>query len=361
MKILQVINSLATGGAEKLLLETLPIYNERGIHMDLLVLNGSNVPFMAELKALDCCTIYSLGTDSVYNPLNIFKIIPYLKQYDLIHVHLFPAQYWVALAKIISFSKVKLIFTEHSTSNRRIENNVLVRLIDKFFYRRYDKIICITPEVLAVQVNHTQMPPQKFEVIANGVNISKVRNAEALPKIFFLPENDAKIVIQVSSFQEPKDQATLIYALALLPDNVKLILIGDGIMKKDAETLVAKLGLEKRVVFLGLRMDVPQLLKMADIVVLSSKYEGLSLSSIEGMASGKPFIASNVPGLKEIVNGAGILFPAGNAKQLAEEISLLLANPNHYHSVAEACQQRASEYDIHKMIEQHIKLYNSFT
>lgn len=359
MKILHIINSLATGGAEKLLLETLPLYNQKGIKADLLVLNGTNHPFLQELKASRCCTIYSLGEQSVYNPINVFKLIPYLKKQDVVHVHLFPAQYWVVLAKLLSFSKTKLIFTEHSTSNRRIRGNFLVRFLDVFFYKQYNKVIGITEKVLEVLKEHTKIKSNKFYLIHNGVDIAKIKNAKALDKSFFFKDVIDTMLIQVSSFQEPKDQKTVIQAMALLPKSYKLLLVGVGPLKEECENLVASLGLQNNVLFLGVRMDVPQLLKTADVVLLSSKYEGLSLSSIEGMASGKPFVASNVPGLTEVVKGAGILFPVGNAEVLATEISKLITDTEHYNSIAAACQQRAEAYDIHKMVDQHINLYNS--
>lgn len=361
MQILHIINSLATGGAEKLIIETLPLYAKQGLKVDLLLLNGTAHPFLEELASKKCCKIFNLGTSSVYNPVNIFKIIPYLKKYDLVHVHLFPAQYWVVLAKLLSFSKTKLIFTEHSTSNRRIRGSFLVRTIDRFIYNRYSQIICITGKVLQVLKNYTSADHKKLKVIENGVNIMRV--AQAIPyqrTAFFdnIIEEDV-IGIQVSSFQEPKDQKTLIKTVALLPPFFKLILVGVGELKTECETLVKELGLQNRVVFLGSRMDVPALLKTADMVVLSSKYEGLSLSSIEGMASGKPFLASEVPGLTEVVRGAGILFPQGNADHLAKEIIHLCTDPDHYRTVAEACQQRAADYDISKMVDKHITLYRS--
>lgn len=361
MKILHIINSLATGGAEKLLLETLPLYNNKGIQVDLLVLNGTDYPFMQELKALNCCNIYSLGTSSVYNPFLIFKIIPYLKKYTTAHVHLFPAQYWVVIAKIISLSKINLFFTEHSTSNRRIRGNFIIRTIDVFFYRRFQKIICITNSVKDALLTHTKINSRKFFIISNGVNIIKVKNADPILKsqFFFNSKNDDVVLLQVSSFQYPKDQPTLIKALQFLPDSVKLLLVGDGVLKQVCESLVQELNLKDRVLFLGLRMDVPALLKTADIIVLSSKYEGLSLSSIEGMASGKPFLASNVPGLADVVGGAGVLFEQGNSELLAAEIEKLIADKNYYESVAKACQERASQYDIHIMVDKHISLYEN--
>ena len=75
MKVLQIINSLATGGAEKLILETIPLYKEKDVTTDLLVLDGTSYPFLVQLQSLNCCRIYSIGLGSIYNPLNIIKII----------------------------------------------------------------------------------------------------------------------------------------------------------------------------------------------------------------------------------------------------------------------------------------------
>ena len=139
MKILQVINTLDTGGAEKLLLETIPLFNGKDILMDVLIFEKKQGVCLNKLDELNCCTIHSLNSNSLYNPFNVFKIIKHLNKYDLVHVHLFPAQYWVILAKIISFSKVKLVFTEHSTFNRR-RQIPFFRMLDKFIYKQYDKI-----------------------------------------------------------------------------------------------------------------------------------------------------------------------------------------------------------------------------
>lgn len=359
MKILQIINSLSTGGAEKLLLETIPIYQEKGIQMDLLVLNGSPHPFMNELRSLNCCKIYSLGSTSVYNPLNVFKLIPYLKNYDLIHVHLFPAQYWVVLAKILSFSKTKLIFTEHNTTNRRLENGIF-RLIDKYIYKFYAAVICITQEIKDILVQHTNANLERFQVIENGIDLAAINKAIAIDTYKIHPSLAAsdKVLIQVAGFRDQKDQPTVIRSMVYMPDDVKLLLVGEGVLKKECEDLVTALALQHKIVFLGIRMDVPQLLKSVDIVILSSKYEGLSLSSMEGMAAGKPFVASDVPGLSEVVNGAGILFPAGDEKALAKIMMQLLEDSHYYHFVAAACKKRAADYDIHKMVNKHVNLYN---
>lgn len=359
MKVLHIINSLATGGAEKLILDTLPLLNRNEIQADVLLLNGEKHPFYYEMEQKKCCKIFSLGKLSVYNPIHIFKIVPFLKAYDIIHVHLFPSIYWVAIAYQLNNSQSKLIFTEHSTNNRRI-NNLIFKLPEKLIYHQFQKIICITNEVKEVLINHISKIKSKLLVIENGVNLEIIKNANKinLQSIDNDYNESTKYLIQVSGFKKPKDQATLIRALSYLPSSVKLFLAGEGITKLSCEKLVKDLDLKKRVFFLGNRSDIPSLLKTVDISILSTNYEGFGLVAVEGMASGKPFIASDVPGLREIVYGAGVLFPKGDEKQLAAEISKLLENPTHYQNVVNKCLERSTNYDISFMIEKTIKLYN---
>jgi glycosyltransferase involved in cell wall biosynthesis len=360
MKIVHIINSLASGGAEKLLLDTIPLYKEKGIEVDLLVLNGSPSPFMKALKEKGCCSIYSLGLNSEYNPIQVFKLIPFLKKYDIAHVHLFPSQYWVVLAKLLSFSKIKLIVTEHSTTNPRMENYLLSK-IDRFIYRFYCKVICITDEVSQILYQYTQQSKLKFVVIENGVNLKEIYDAEPYSKksISSLFTDQDILLIQVARFSKHKDQGTVINALKYLPINVKLMLVGDGVLRKNCEDLVQKLKLEDRVLFFGVRMDVAKLLKTADISILSSNWEGFGLVAVESMASGKPFIASDVLGMAGVVKGAGILFEKGNAKELAFHIDKLTKDQNFSKEIVNACEKRAKQYDIQFMVDKHIQLYKT--
>jgi glycosyltransferase involved in cell wall biosynthesis len=360
MKVLHIINNLATGGAEKLILETVPIFNAKNITCDVLVINGTEYPFLKELKKINCCSIFSLTNGSIYNPFIIFKLIKYIKKYDIIHVHLFPALYFVAIAKILSFSSCKLIFTEHSTSNKRMRNFVF-KYLDRIFYKPYNKIITISEKVDSLIKNHLKFNSNKFLQIKNGVNIQKINEAKPIDSFDFLPNRENfKIILQVSSFQVPKDQKTVIKSLKLLPENVILFLIGVGELKIECEEFVKKENLCHRVYFLGQRMDVPNLLKSVDIIVLSSHYEGLSLSSVEGLASSKPFIATNVQGLKEVVENAGLLFEKNNENELAVLINKLLINKEYYNAITQKCIERAKEYDIENTVNQTIRIYKKY-
>jgi glycosyltransferase involved in cell wall biosynthesis len=364
MKILQVINSLATGGAEKLLLDTVPLYRKLGIEMDVLVFLDNDFMFMHELKKLDCCNIFILKKSTnykhIYDPRHIFKIAKLLKQYDIAHVHLFPAQYFVVIANLLIGNKCKLIFTEHNTSNTRMASTIFSK-IDQFIYKGFKKVVAITNDVNLVLQQYLNSNIEKIVTIENGVDLAEVKRAVALNRNELIPilRTDDKLLVQVGGFRVQKDQDTVIKALRFLPDNFHLLLVGDGERKSILEALVVEMGIENRVHFLGVRQDIFSILKAVDYVIVSSHWEGFGLAAVEGMGASKPVIASNVIGLNDVVGGAGVLFEKGNFKQFAKNILKLNSNSDYYNNIVESCEKRAVLYDIHKMIGKHIVLYRN--
>jgi glycosyltransferase involved in cell wall biosynthesis len=361
MKILQIINSLETAGAEKLLLDTVPLYVKKGIKMDVLLLWDNDFPFTDSLRKLGCCNIYILkkseNRKDVYNPSAVLGIKKILSNYDIAHLHVFPSQYFAVFANLLNKGKTKLVLTEHNTSNSRIKNKIF-KPVEHFVYNRYDKVICITDEIKNIYLDYLGLP-DKLVTINNGVDIRRINSSQAYTKSDLGYREDEKLLIMVARFEDQKDQDTLIRALLNLPEKYKLLLVGIGKRRKELENLVLKLNLSERVRFLGQRMDVYQLIKTADFVVLSSHFEGLSLASVEGLASGKPFIASDVPGLKEIVKDAGLLFKKGDDRQLADLILSFENNQERYDDVVAGCLERADKYDISDMVNKYIELYHS--
>jgi len=358
MKILHVINSLSTGGAEKLVVDLVPLQIARGNEVEVLLLRGGESPFRQVLEK-NRVRVFDFGAENnVYSPRNIFRIIPFLKNYELVHVHLFPAQYWVALAKIISRSRVRLITTEHSTDNRR-RHIAWAWFFDKIIYRQYSKIFGISEKTTAALKNHLGVPEGIITTIENGINLENFRSAKAFPRDELVPETCKTLLVQVAGFRTAKDQDTVIRALKILPESVFAIFVGDGERRAECERLADELGVRSRAIFLGIRSDVPAILAAADIVVMSSHWEGFGLAAVEGMAAGKPTLASDVPGLADVVGGAGILFPCGDASALAREISHLAEDKIFYEENASACAQRAEDFDIHKMSEAYLRAYES--
>lgn len=352
MKILQVITSLHIGGAEKLIVDMVPLYHEQGFQVDVLLFDGTDTPFKRQLQEKGV-TIYEFGRGgSVYNPLYIFKLIPFLRKYDIVHTHNTACQLFAAIGSVLC--SVALATTEHTTSNRR-RNWKWYKLLDKWMYSRYQSIICISDKACENLCMYLETD-KSVRTIYNGIDLKRFQTVQ--PDASF--RNEKTVVTMVAGFRYQKDQDTLIKAFQYLPiGQYELWLVGDGERRSVLEDLVSLLGLQENVRFWGIRSDIPVILKSSDIIVMSSHFEGLSLSSIEGMAVDRPFIASDVDGLHEITENAGILFPHGDAEALADIILRLKEEPSYYRQIADQCMRRASEYDIRKTIDLYLQLYKS--
>ncbi len=361
MKILYIINSLGSGGAEKLIEQALPLFKKINVDVELLTLTDKGNVFD---KALidNQIKIKVVPIKSIRNPLNIFYIRQHIIRgnYDIVHVHLFPSLYWASLAsKLIFKRKPKFVFTEHSTKNRRM-NNFFLKYFENFIYSNFDRIISVSDAIKENLLNWLNIG-NKVTVIANGINIEGP--SKVLPylksDIISSLQDDDKIICMVGRFSQAKDQPTVIRAIKDLPKNVHLLLIGEGELIKKNKDLAKELGVSDRVHFLGFRSDIDRIFKTSDIIVLSSNWEGFGLVAIEGMAASKPVIASNVSGLKDIVDGAGILFEKGNNKELSEIIQNLLSNDSEYERISRLCFERSKMFDINKMVSEHEKLYKN--
>ncbi|MGQ7625001.1 glycosyltransferase [Streptococcus suis] len=364
MKVLHIINNLGSGGSEKLLEDLIPLMNKmENVEADILLLTDEKNVFYDSLinKGVKVDVV---KYRNMYDIRNIFEIKKHIVDgdYDIVHTHTFPTQYWVALSRMfIENKKVKFITTEHSTHNRRREK-FYFRYIDKLIYSQYDSIISITEKTrdnLLDWIDPKHKKIDKHVVIENGVDIAKIKAALPYKKnelINGITEN-TKLICMVGRFSEAKDQPTLIRAVSKLSRDIHLILVGEGPLISDNKKLAEELGISDRVHFLGFRQDIPRILKTVDIVVLSSHWEGLSLASIEGLASGKPFIASKVPGLEEIVEGHGVLFEKGNYNQLCEIITSLLNDSKIYNETAKSCVQQSKKYELNNTVISLWKLY----
>ncbi|MBW8245110.1 glycosyltransferase [Muricauda oceani] len=356
MKVLQLINSLGAGGAEKLLVDAAITHSNMGVHVDILLLRNVDSPFVSKLKNHPNINVFWLSdTGSVYNPLHILKLNKYFKKYDIVHVHLFPCLYWAGIASLFG-KNYKLVYTEHNTTNRRRESKVF-KILDKVIYKRFDEIVTISDSVDKNLKEHLGKSFKNLTKIYNGIDLKEINMAQPYPKKELGLTDSAISIIQVSSFTAQKNQNFLIKSLKRLPENYFLLLVGDGVLRKQSEELAQKIGVQERVHFMGVRKDVPRLLKTADLVILSSHFEGLSLSSVEGLASGKPFLASDVPGLTEVVEGAGLLFEDDNMDSLVGHIQKLMDDKIFQENVALKSQERAKKYDIITMCRQYQTLY----
>ena len=351
MRILHVITSLQTGGAEHLLVDLLPHLRASGRNsVELLVFNGRQTPFMEVLQEKGI-KIHKLSLGGfVYNPLNIFRMTRYIVQYDIIHTHNTACQLFAPWAKMFSFARKPLVTTEHSSNNRR-RGKWWLRPLDRWMYNRYAAVVCIADKPRRNLEEHIGKK-RNIMTIPNGVDTER----------FIRPVKDITgqtefVITMVAGLRVEKDHETVLRAIKRLPANYRLQLVGGGVKEDGLRQMCAELGITDRVDFMGVRLDVPDILEQSDIVLLSSHWEGLSLSSIEGMASGRPFIASDVDGLREMVGGTGVLFKHGDDEELASKIVHLCEHPDEYREVAQRCQEKARQYDISMTVNRYLDLY----
>lgn len=355
MKILHVITSLYTGGAERLMVDLLPtLRNDEDFQVDLLLINGVETPFKKALKQAGIKVCALSMTNDVYNLRNIFRFRRFLahNDYDIIHTHNTACQLFVPIAKSLTRNKAKLVTTEHNTTNHR-RTKWWLKPLDKWMYRKYAAIVCIS-DLTRHNLEQYLGTDWPMHTIYNGVDTKRF----ARPVKDISGQQDF-VVTMVAAFRPQKDQDTLIRAFTHLEPNFRLQLVGGGQRGEELKALCRELGLEDRVQFLGVRMDVPDIMEQSDVIVLSSHWEGFGLAAVEGMASGRPMVATDGDGLRDIVGGAGVLFQPGDDQELASAIKRLCETPDYYRQVALACQERAQHYDISVMADGYSNLYRS--
>ncbi|MDD5862198.1 MAG: glycosyltransferase family 4 protein [Prevotella sp.] len=355
MKILHIINNLQFGGAEKMLVDICEIMKEDH-QVEILSLFGSPTALSQKAEEMGIPVHFMFTTRKAkYNPIIIIKLIKYLKTFEIIHVHLFPAQYWVALCKMFFVRNATLITDEHNTENTRTRYR-LTTFIDHFIYKEYSGVICISKAVENMMRSRFK-DLQQLYTIENGIQIRKYQHAVSIPREQLGIQQEDVMLLQVARFGKQKNQACMIRALTHLPQNYHAFFAGNGEMMPACKQLAEKLHVENRTHFLGSRADIPELWASADLGVLSSHWEGFGLSAVEGMASSTPVLVSNVNGLAQVVNDPELCFEEDNDRELANKMIKITTNPEFYQQKALEVQERAKKFDIRNTVAQYIKLY----
>lgn len=362
MKILHIITSLRTGGAERLVAELARRHHADGDDVEVLLFDGTRTSLVQELEK-GGIPLHALGKGfaAMSNPLLLPALARFLRRhkFDIVHAHNTSCQILTALVPALT-----RVTTEHGTINRR-RNWRWFRPIDRWMYGRYCRIVCVGEETRKTLSDWLKRPglDKKMYVIHNGIDLQRIASASPAEDLCAGPLTSSGSgpykILMVSAFRPEKDQQTLIRAIQQLPENYQLFLAGGAETPENQKIMDDCKALAKgqRVHFLGVRSDVPNLLAAADAVVLSSKHEGMSLSVLEGMASGKPMVASDVEGMRDLVGGAGLLFPQGDAETLAALIREVCENPEKAREIGRKCRERAMQYDIAETANRYHALY----
>jgi glycosyltransferase involved in cell wall biosynthesis len=248
--------------------------------------------------------------------------------------------------------------------SRRVDFHIRKNILSGVKYSNVDNIIAISERVKEVLVADG-LPREKVDVVYSGIDIKRFQNVKGNYLISELGLNKDKLCIgNIAALAWHKDHRTLLEAARIVVDEfprVTFLIVGDGPLRREIEILIKKLNLEEDVKLFGFREDIPQILSVLDLFVLSSTWEGLGTSLLDAFASCVPVIATNVGGIPEIVKDRvnGILVPPKNPSALAGAIISLLENRDFACQIAEEGFRLVKEkFSVDRMVEETRKIYD---
>ncbi|EIW00666.1 glycosyltransferase [Thermoanaerobacter siderophilus] len=364
VKVLQIIPNFGYGGAERLTVNLMKYLDKERYEIRAISMFG---PLHTELEKIlknENIPVYYLGKKKGFDPRMFFRIDKIIKSFKphIVHTHRYVLRY--VLPSLLLHKVPVKVHTVHNIAEKEVDK--VGKLVHKIAFSF--GVIPISISRLVSESLTSVYGIKNIPLILNGipveyyqkVNISREewREKEGFQKEDFLFVNIARLAPQ-------KNQALLIEAFAKGPakhDNSKLIIVGNGEERERLEEITKLHRLEKKVYFLGIRTDIPDILNASDVFVLSSDWEGNPLSVMEAMAAGRPVIATSVGGVPELIqnNITGILVPPKNVNAFSKAMLMLIENKDLCQKLGEKAKEVAEkEFDISVMVKKYEKLYES--
>jgi glycosyltransferase involved in cell wall biosynthesis len=345
LKIIHVIGSLATGGAEKLAVGLCVEGIRQGHDCSIVTLNpAEGIPFRTGKR--EGISVTCLAR-SRWDPRIFWRLRDATAGADVVHTHLFPALYWSAL-----LSKTK-VFTEHDTSNRR-RGNAFFWPFEKKMYSSFNAVVAISHGVASSLRQHLARVGANSDVsvVLNGVE-GHFFTSETREK---RPVGD---ILWIGSLWKKKDPILAVQAMSLLP-SMKLDMVGTGPLWSTVEDEIQRLGLQGRVRLVGEVDNVFQVILSHELLLSTSAIEGFGLVALEAQASGIPVVGPAIPGFNEVVldGTSGLLFADRSPATVARLIRAA-SEPQQYKRLSAGAVNHAKHFSIAKMFSSYLLLYES--
>lgn len=365
VNILHTVLSLDTGGLERVVTECALALDKSKYNVEVCCYDrlGDYSKILSENGIIVTLLERNHNRYDYFFPLRLKK---FLKEKNVHILHIHSGTFFLSTQGGILAGTPAMIYTDHG---RPLVESKMDVLMDRFSGYFVDKIIAVSSELENYLVDVIRLPKEKTSTIINGINTEKFTAREkpdSLLKEFRITAKNM-VIGTVGRLAEVKDHLSLIEAYNIvhkkLPDAV-LILVGDGPMRDKLNNKIAELQLNDCVRITGNRSDVPNILNLFDIFVLSSLSEGTSVALLEAMSSGVASIATDVGGNPSIVdnNVNGELVSPGDIGQMAEKmIGLLKDNEKRKMYGEGALQKVTANYSIVKMINEYGKLYSQYS
>lgn len=356
MTIHHIINdyNLSLGGAQRLAIDL----HKAGLNAGL----SSKLYGLSKDPNYTIEGAFSLKYKSAYQFIVLIKLWRYFKkevnQVDVIHVHLFPAIFYVSVLQILKLiPNCKLILTEHNTTNNR-RNKFLGRIIDYFTYISYDKIISISKGAAEAFLKWQPSIEHKVQIINNGAHL-------IFDNCIVRKQKSTPIIISVGRLHKQKNYSTALNAISKIKNlDFEYWIAGVGVLETKLKEQVNELGLSKKVKFLGYISDIPALLKKSDIFLIPSKWEGFGLAAVEAMNASLPCVVGNVPGLGDLINKDGedaFLVAPSNENIIAQRLAQLIENKEFRNQMGKKAFTRSLIFGVDTMIKHYMNLYKKIS
>ena len=299
------------------------------------------------------------------NPASLLDIARVARQTqtDLLHLHGYKA---CTLGRVVgALLGMPVVLHEHAVFPTMPPYQ---KLADWLLAPLNDRVVVNCEAVAEFCVERRSMDPENIEIIFNGVPLDEFREvsdsaaAEAAEELGI--GADTPVVGTVARLEEQKGITHFLNAVPAVKEecpDVKVLIVGDGTLRGALEEEARQLGIADNVIFTGERRDVPRLYKLMDVKVISSIYEGTTLTVFEAMATGTPVVATTVDGVEEVIeDGAtGMLVPPKDAASIAEVVTDLLTNPDRARLLSERAEQAVKQYDVRTSMRRIENLYET--
>lgn len=363
-KILHLISSSGLLGAEHVLLELAVHSKSQGLNVTIGVFENSQNP---NLELANCAEKF--GFEVQIFPCNgrfDKKTVQMIKDYmnnagvQILHSHNYKSNFYARRA--LSNSNVRWVVTNHG---RRFGPKLLLyNLLDAFIVRRADKIIAVSEEI-AKKMKLAGIAKGKICLIENGVNLEMFTtnsSSQAIKESLGI-KKEVLVVGAVGSLTREKGHLYLLTAVTKvaqrLPE-VIFLFVGDGRERSNLERMVFKLGIEDKVIFAGMRKDIPEILSILDVFVLPSLNEGLPIALLEAQAAKVPVVATRVGAIPDVVKDGvtGILIPPEDPEAIAKSIVRVLSDRKSACNMAQRGFERVRDnFSAEKMADKYLSLY----
>jgi len=310
-------------------------------------------------------TIYSLNKKQGISFTLPFMVFSVIRQgnFDVLHTHNEAGLIYGVTGGMIAGVNNR-IHTDHG-KEVDYQNKTILKMAEKVLLKRVKYITVVSEDLQDVMKNSTGIDHKLIRVIRNGIDVDtywQPSSREVIRKSIGVDSQDF-VIGNVARLVALKNQRYLIDIIVKMVEEfptIRLVLVGDGPAKSDLKNYVREKMLDKYVLFLGEREDVPELLSGFDLFILPSLTEGISMTIIEAMAAGIPVIASSVGGNPEIIehNKNGILISLDEPSVWIETIKYLMENEQERKRLSDSARSKVvKEFSLETMVNRYETLY----